>query len=231
MTSSQYASQRILFVGNSLTYWSGGIDAIFRLWGCHAESVTAPGATLADLWKRGAAQRRISSSAWDVVVLQDDLPEYRSRANDSRERWEQLTQGAFGRAAALFEHAVRSSGATPVFFMAHAYRRLPDTRLEDICRAHREVAGSLAAAVAPCGLAHSLAASLASASSIGDSMPLLEPDEEHPSEEGIYLNACWCVAPAHTHPARSSLEALTRGAHCPDRDSPDAAWRGCWAST
>ena len=67
---------RVLFIGNSLTYYSGGIDRyVVRIQEFRAERYTKAGATLEDLWNEGGAAERIAEGGWAVVVLQDDLPE------------------------------------------------------------------------------------------------------------------------------------------------------------
>ena len=74
---------RVLFIGNSLTYYSGGIDRyIVRIQEFRAERYTKAGATLEDLWNEGGAAERIAEGGWAVVVLQDDLPEGSSQSFD-----------------------------------------------------------------------------------------------------------------------------------------------------
>src|SRR5687768_9698543 len=80
---AQPSPMRILFIGNSLTYWNDG------LW-VHVERLAASGkpsiqvttgvaveggAFLKSLWARTGPRRAIAAGPWDVVVLQEDLPE------------------------------------------------------------------------------------------------------------------------------------------------------------
>jgi hypothetical protein len=119
------SAHRLLFIGNSLTFWQdGGLDGLFREWGLSAAAETSPGATLARLWKLGKALQRIRDGGWDVVVLQDDLPEYRS--DPRRERWRAIHEQSMA-VVSKFVGAIRGVGATPVLFMAHGYSRLRHT--------------------------------------------------------------------------------------------------------
>ena len=102
---------RVLFIGNSLTYYSGGIDRyIVRIQEFRAERYTKAGATLEDLWNEGGAAERIAEGGWAVVVLQDDLPEGSSQSFDE-----------YG---AKFVEKIREVGARPLLLMAWAYSRL-----------------------------------------------------------------------------------------------------------
>ena len=80
------AATRILFVGNSLTYWRPGLDALLRSWGFDAAAVTEGGATLQVLWDAGTALKAIRSGQYGFVVLQDDMPEYGGAAAASPPR-------------------------------------------------------------------------------------------------------------------------------------------------
>ena len=78
---------RVLFIGNSLTFWAGGLDGVFRRWNFDAHAETVGGATLLTLWNGRKALRRIQEGDWDVVVLQDDLPEYPVARRKGTCRW------------------------------------------------------------------------------------------------------------------------------------------------
>lgn len=184
---------RVLFIGNSLTYWHCGLDGVFSRWGLVAAAETMPGATLAKLWKAGAAKQRILEACWDVVVLQDDLPEYRQQRSDTRSRAAFVTE-RLSAVSELFIGAIIEARAKPVFLMAHPYQRLAHTTLEDIVVAHRALEAlhaDRAIAVAPGALAHHLAQAHVDSGNrqVVEPLHLLEPDEEHPSEEGMYLHA------------------------------------------
>jgi hypothetical protein len=84
----------------------------------------------------------------------------------------------------MFVGEVRKNKARPVLFMAWAYQRLGWISMEQIARAHRDLARELNVDVAPVGLAWQLA---------GTQRPDLDmyaADREHPSVHGMYLAAC-----------------------------------------
>lgn len=154
---------------------------MFRNWGFEAEAETIPGATLARHWRSGQAKSRILEGAWHIVVLQDDLPEYKTR-DKSVSRLQVICE-QFNPVLTKFVEVVRSTGALPVMYMAHPYERLSATTLSDICLAHKLAEKSLGVWIAPGGLAHSLMDERAK------EMSLLDDDLEHPSQEGLYLHA------------------------------------------
>jgi|SRR6267154_524933 len=68
---------RVLYVGNSFTFYSNMPEMLKVLAAAHAggprfetQMVVAPGATLRQLWDRGEARSEIKLSRWDFVVLQ-----------------------------------------------------------------------------------------------------------------------------------------------------------------
>jgi hypothetical protein len=67
---------RLLFIGNSYTYWND-LPQMVRaladsagLRGLQVEAVTAPGAALSDLWAEGTARNRITTGRFDLVIMQ-----------------------------------------------------------------------------------------------------------------------------------------------------------------
>ena len=181
--------RRILFVGNSLTsYRAGSLDACFREWGFDAHAHIKYGATLAEIWSEGGWEQRLNEGRYEIVAIQDDLPEYSNLPN-KEEHWRELYKPFIG-AVKKFVRAIKNAGATPILFMAHPYCRLPKTQLEDIVRCHRKAAEELEeVAIAPGAIAHHIATTKAM-EQIEWSLQLLEPDREHPSVEGNYLHAC-----------------------------------------
>ena len=74
-TPAQQPQKRILFVGNSLTYWNDlpavvcrMAEATGRHWEC--AGVTGPDLALEDHLRSGIAERKIRRGGWDLVVLQ-----------------------------------------------------------------------------------------------------------------------------------------------------------------
>ena len=169
------ARLRVLFIGNSLTYFNGGLDRRFAALTGHAVAAeTAPGASLRDLWQRGGAQKRIASAKWDVVCLQEDLPE--------------TCEADFCEHCRKFVIAARDAGARPILFMTWPYKRLPRVTLADVVGAHRKMANELGVDVMPVGLAFERARAEARAAE-ERSLKLIGPDNEHPSPAGTYLAA------------------------------------------
>lgn len=173
--AAQAAPTKILFIGNSLTFWNDG------LW-LHLERLTArtspaeslrtgrsvfPGEYFKTLWNRPEPREAIRTGEWDVVVLQEDLPE--TRVEDFRDY------------ARRFVNDVRQAGARPVLLMAWAYKRLGWISMAEIERAHRDASTELGVDVAPVGVAWDLARQRR------PSLDLFAPDREHPSVAGTYL--------------------------------------------
>ena len=97
-----------------------------------------PGA-FSSLWERPEPRDAIRSRRYDVVVLQEDLPE--TRIEDFRDH------------ARRFVAEVRQEGARPILLMAWAYPRLGWITMAEIARAHRDAAAELKVEVAPVDLA------------------------------------------------------------------------------
>jgi hypothetical protein len=172
---------RVLIVGNSLSYFNGGVRKMLQSldpsW--QTEHIGRPGASLRTLWKDGQALRRMQKGELRAVVLQEDLPE--------------TTVAAFAEAAPLLVAAARESGAAPILLMAWPYERLSRTSLDTIIVSHASIASSLDVEVAPVGIAFEIAGR--GSAELATSLPLLEPDREHPTIAGTYL-AALCVGAA-----------------------------------
>ena len=170
--------ESVLFVGNSFTFWMDGLDTHLpalrassdNMEPFAADSVVRGGASLEVMWARTNARRRIANGGFDVVVLQEDIPE--------------TDVESFFTYARLFVEAVRAAGARPVLFMAWNYERLGWISMAEIAEAHDTIAAELEVEVAPAGLAWQRAATARPALSMYDD------DDEHPSIHGVYLNAC-----------------------------------------
>ena len=172
---------RVLFVGNSFTYYNGGLETHVKQLALAAdpkrhfetERATKGGATLKILDGLPFVHEKIRSGAYDVVVLQEDIPELKEH-----------------NVAPFFEHArkfndeIRNSGGRTVLFMAWSYERLNWVSQLEIAKAHHAIAEELKVPVAPVGLAfqRSLAAR--------PELPMLGRDKEHETIHGTYLAAC-----------------------------------------
>jgi len=192
---------RVLFVGNSFTFWRGGLwkhlkilsDAMDPALQYEAESVVRGGASLEVMWKRTRAVEVIAEGRWDVVVLQEDLPE--------------TSVAAFREYGPRFVKTVRDVGARPILFMTWEYDRLDWISMKEIADAHREMATALKVEVAPVGLAWSRARAER------PDLSMYSRDKEHPSVAGMYLSLM-------------VIEATISGADPRSRDPKELPIRG-----
>jgi len=176
--STSAPPRKILFVGDSFTYAQGGIYTHFEKLAAAAtpavpvttDKSVAGGAFLKRLWEMQDAVKAINTGAFDVVVLQDDIPE--------------TNVDYFRQYARMFVNEVRKNKARPVLFMAWAYQRLGWISMEEIARAHRNLANELNVDVAPAGLAWQ------QASKQRPALDMYVADREHPSIYGTYLATC-----------------------------------------
>jgi hypothetical protein len=175
---SKAPASSVLFIGDSFTYAQGGVDAHFKKL---AEAATPPiavttdravkgGAFLKVLWELRTPVQAIESEKFDVVVLQDDIPE--------------TNVDYFRQYARMFVEEVRKHKARPVLFMAWAYQRLGWISMAEIAKAHRDLGRELNVDVAPVGLAWQ------EASRKQPRLDMYAGDREHPNIRGTYLAAC-----------------------------------------
>jgi len=163
---------KILFVGNSLTFWNSGLQYYIARLADSADlplivkaySVVEPGATLETMWKQTGARGMIEKNNYDVVILQDALP------NTNVEM--------FHTYAREFIEEIRDAGAEPVLFMTWARKELTT---EEIAQAYLDIATELDVAVAPVGLAWQRAMEER------PELDMYDTDKIHPSIHGSYL--------------------------------------------
>lgn len=188
--------RRVLFVGNSLTYFHdlpGMVAALSRREdgapALEVEAVTLPNASLEDHWARKEARRAIERGGWHYVVLQQgpsSLPE--SRAN--LVAWTKR-----------FAKAIRAAGARPALYMVWpAAARSGDFP--------GVVASYAAAAEAVDGLLLPAGAAWRAAWRRDPALPLYGPDGFHPSPLGTYLAAIVIEAALTGRPPRDGAVAI-----------------------
>jgi hypothetical protein len=170
--------RRILFIGNSLTYWHDGVYS-------HLEKLAASGAmpqpmetakcvkggaTLKVQWERPEPRAMIAQGGWTDVVVQEDLPE--------------INVSYFREHARHFVEEIRRAKARPILLMTWAYARLDWIDNDQIAEAHRVLARELGVEVAPAALAWKTV--------LRDrpTLDLFAADREHPSLGGTYLETC-----------------------------------------
>ena len=122
------------------------------------------------MWGKTKAPATISEGDYDVVVLQEDIPETDVKS--------------FHKFARKFDSSVRKSGARTVFFMAWPYKRLGWIGMKEIAQAHRAIGAELGAQVAPVGIAWE------KAMKERPEVNMYAKDKEHPSIQGTYLALC-----------------------------------------
>jgi alpha-galactosidase len=139
--------RKVLFLGNSLTYRQNGIYFHLEKLAASAlparivqtEKAVQGGATLKTLWDKPEPRDLIARGAFDVVVLQEDLPE--------------INVSYFREYARKFVAEIRKAKSRPILLMAWSYPRLGWISTEEIATAHRDLAKELEVEVAPVGLA------------------------------------------------------------------------------
>jgi hypothetical protein len=194
-------STRILFIGNSYTYFNGGIDQ--HLEGLDpssaTQSIAVGGYTLQNHWNDGNALQTIRTGKWDYVVLQE------------QSQTPILDSGRFRLYAQEFDGAIKNSGAKTILLMT--WERPDSVSLgvttARLAAAYNAVGAFLGAKVAPAGIA--FADSLRSKPDLQ-----LYGADGHPTMYGTYLAACVVYATIFQHSpvgnpyADSSISSETR---------------------
>ncbi len=174
---------RVLFVGNSYTYYENLPQVVSVLSEQTAtvlvtEKITIGGAKLSEHWRgaRGLNTReKIRNGDYDIVVLQE---------------WSLGTVNERDSAVlylGLFSKLARESGAEPYYYLTWARKKVPQQQ-EVISRVYRETAALNKATVVPAGEAW------ARARALRPDIKLYDPDGTHPSDLGTYLTACVFIA-------------------------------------
>jgi len=197
---------RILFVGNSLTFYNGGLNTYLAgilsasdsLSMITAESSAFAGYTLQNHWNSNATMSSILNGNWDAVVLQ----EHSTRCLTH-------TENMYVHARLLNEE-IRESGARTVFFMTWAPESDPDA-IEDIDTVYRTIAGEMWSTLVPVGRAWQRSREEE------PDLSLHDPDGLHPNYHGTYLAACvfyaalWRRSPeGNTYRGHSSINEEER---------------------
>jgi hypothetical protein len=166
---------RILFIGNSYTYFNDGVD--HELEGLAPTAATArlaqAGYSLEDHWNDGEAVSLIQDGSWDYVVLQE------------QSQRPVLDQARFYNFARALNGTIRETGAQTILMMT--WER-PDSvsggvNTANLAAAYNQVGERLGARVAPIGLAFAR-------SRIERPSLVLYSEDGHPTVFGTYLAAC-----------------------------------------
>ena len=168
-------SSRILFIGNSFTFFNGGVDAAVRGFApsIQVKQLAQGGYSLQDHWDAGEAVKTIRAEKWNYVVLQD------------QSQRPVIARNKFVAYAAKFNSEVQSAGGKTILFMT--WER-PDSvqygvTTKNLSNAYYAAGNQLGAEVAPVGLA--FAAALQERPGLA-----LNIQDGHPTPAGTYLAAC-----------------------------------------
>jgi hypothetical protein len=174
-TCGSQTSTRILFIGNSFTFFNGGLDKQLKglAPSAEVECLALGGYTLEKHWTDGNAVRMIREGKWDYVILQEQsqIPVInRKKFYDFAER---------------FNEEIRRSGAKAILLMT--WER-PDSRefgvtTQNLAASYSALGKELNVKVAPAGLA------FARSVRVKPELVLYRQDG-HPTLEGTYLTAC-----------------------------------------
>ncbi len=185
---SEEPLDKVLFFGNSFTYYNNGLHAHFRRLAFAAGLFTAESsrARIATISgghlpeHEGGFEHVLATDDWDVVVLQ----------GHSLGPISENTAEPFRRTARKFVRTARDRDVRPVFFMTWAYSDRPEmtARLDE---AYTGIGRELEATVVPVGLA------FAAVTTARPEIELRTADARHPSLAGTYLAACTFFAVLH----------------------------------
>lgn len=171
------APVRVLFIGNSLTFYHDMPKMVAELARAAGERLlmhereTPGGCTLEKHWRDGKAMAKIRSREWDYVVLQDH------------------SQGPLNARDSMFEHGrkldaeIKKQRAKTVLYSTWALRNKPENQAA-ISKAYEDLGAELKCSIAPVGVAWQQALGA------NKTLMLHEKDQKHPNRTGSYLAAC-----------------------------------------
>ena len=171
---------RILFIGNSITYYNGGVDlhtmnlanSIDSTLAVTCESVTGGGWTLEMHYNNPATIDEITNGEYDLVILQ----EMTSRpVNDPELFYEYAT---------LLDSVITEAGSQTVFFFSWPFESVFDEMIEQQSAAYNYIGQLLDAPVIPVARAWQLSRQQ------NPDLNLFMPDGNHPNVHGTYLACC-----------------------------------------
>ena len=184
--SMQSDTTRILFVGNSYTYYNSLPELVKSLSNekypdrvVETQLISQGGATLQRNWEEGKARQVIKSDHWDYVILQEQSRLGMGVVIDD--------EFYFGQTDLFFEYArkfdieIKEAGAKTVFFMTWS-REIQPEKQEILTYAYATIAKELDAVLAPVGLVWDKLRT-------NSQFNFYVEDGSHPSPMGSYLAA------------------------------------------
>lgn len=169
---------RILFIGNSYTYFNNLPEIFTQLSASahpakpvEAQMIVRGGATLKMHWEEGVALKELQQHHWDYVVLQEQslLP-----INEPE---------TLHKYARLFDAEIKKAQAKTIFYLTWARQNQPENQAK-LNDAYLSIAKELGALVAPAGMAWQ------AAFKEDAKLELHTQDQSHPNPTGSYLTAC-----------------------------------------
>jgi len=184
---------RILFIGNSYTYFNN-LPQILQALGHAADErievryriVAEGGATLQDHWEGGSAREAIAGERWDYVVLQEQSTLGDTYLVEGKERV--ASSDRFVAHATLLVEDIRRNGARPVLFAHWKRADAPMRDQQALDAAFKRLVTATNIMPAPVGAAWHFAAARR------PGLELYDDDGSHPAAAGSYLAACTLYA-------------------------------------
>jgi len=167
---------RVLFIGNSLTFYNDLPDMLHELAQAdggrvlETRDLSQAAYALEDHWNDGWPREVLAEGGWDVVILQQgpsSLPENRENLVTWSMRW---------------ANAIRAQGGVPALYMVWP-ERARMSYFDDVSLSYRIAAEAADGVLFPAGDAW------IAAWDEDPTLPLYGPDDFHPSEMGTYLAA------------------------------------------
>jgi len=188
-TKAASAPVRILFLGNSYTYFNNlphmleQLTASARLRrSVQGTMVVEGGATLRDHWEQGKALALLRQKHWDYVVLQEQSNLGVAYFVDGQSR---ITNAPdFQKYALRFHRAIQEVGAKTVLFQTWAREDAPERDQAMLNHIYGSVAKEIQCQLVPVGMAWQETRKANAA------VPLFAADGSHPAPAGTYLTAC-----------------------------------------
>lgn len=175
---AEQESMRVLFIGNSYTYFNDLpwltqqlAESAKETRILESEMVVVGGATLKNHWKGGEALKVLKAKNWDYVVLQEQstLP-----ITNPQEMYKY---------ASLFDAEIKRVNSQTVFYLTWARQNQPETQ-QTLTDSYTNIAKQLNAKVAPVGIVWQ------KVQEANPKLNLYTSDGSHPSPIGSYVAAC-----------------------------------------
>lgn len=204
---------RVLFIGNSYTYYNNLPEMVATLSGGRIETrmVARGSSTLRQLWDLGESVNAIREGKWDWVVLQEHslLGGMRVDGVESINNPE-----FFHESIRLYDEEIRRNKAKTLLYLTWARRAHPDQQ-QIINQAYLGIAQELGLPIAPVGAVWQRVRELDPA------LVLHDPDGTHPNPAGSYLAACVFINTLLGPKATLSLPPRVQGHPMRSNERPD----------